>query len=125
MGAGIASMHYIGMTAMRLPAMCHFNSFLVVLSVLFAVLISLAALWITFRFRDEKMGMGREKLAGAVVMGAAIPVMHYTGMAAASFTLVRHAGGPISRRKHLLTWHRRNFRRHFYRTRAGSAYVLG
>src|SRR5947209_19893090 len=26
------------------------------------------------------------KVAGAVVMGAAIPVMHYTGMAAASFT---------------------------------------
>ena len=86
MGAGIASMHYIGMAAMRLPAMCQFNSSLVVLSVVFAVLISLAALWITFHFRDEKTGMGSEKLAGAVVMGAAIPVMHYTGMAAASFT---------------------------------------
>src|SRR4030081_1445868 len=86
MGAGIASMHYIGMAAMRLPAICQFNSFLVVLSVVFAVLISLAALWITFHFRDEKTGVGREKLAGAVVMGAAIPVMHYTGMAAASFT---------------------------------------
>src|SRR5213080_4339009 len=86
MGAGIASMHYIGMAAMRLPAICQFNSFLVVLSVVFAVLISLAALWITFHFRDEKNGIGREKLAGAVVMGAAIPVMHYTGMAAASFT---------------------------------------
>jgi two-component system, sensor histidine kinase and response regulator len=86
MGAGIASMHYIGMAAMRLPATCRFNSFLVVLSVVFAVLISLAALWITFHFRDQKMGIGREKLAGAVVMGAAIPVMHYTGMAAASFT---------------------------------------
>ena len=86
MGAGIASMHYIGMAAMRLPAICQFNSFLVVLSVLFAVLISLAALWITFHFRDEKTGIGWEKLAGAVVMGAAIPVMHYTGMAAASFT---------------------------------------
>jgi len=86
MGAGIASMHYIGMAAMRLPAICHFNAFLVVLSVVFAVLISLAALWITFHFRDEKTGIGREKLAGAVVMGAAIPVMHYTGMAAASFT---------------------------------------
>src|SRR2546427_192389 len=86
MGAGIASMHYIGMAAMRLPATCQFNSFLVVLSVVFAVLISLAALWITFHFRDEKNGIGREKLAGAVVMGAAIPVMHYTGMAAASFT---------------------------------------
>jgi PAS domain S-box-containing protein len=86
MGAGIASMHYIGMAAMRLPATCQFNSFLVVLSVVFAVLISLAALWITFHFRYEKTGIGQEKLAGAVVMGAAIPVMHYTGMAAASFT---------------------------------------
>src|SRR6266436_4294110 len=86
MGAGISSMHNIGMAAMRLPAVCLFNSFLVVLSVVFAVLISLAALWITFHFRDQKTGVGREKLAGAVVMGAAIPVMHYTGMAAASFT---------------------------------------
>src|SRR5467141_2164680 len=85
MGAGIASMHYIGMAAMRLPAICQFNSFLVVLSVAFAVLISLAALWITFPFRDDKTGIGWEKLAGSVVMGAAIPVMHYTGMAAASF----------------------------------------
>src|SRR5467141_2909522 len=86
MGAGIASMHYIGMDAMRLPAVCQFNSSLVVMSVVFAVLISFAALWITFHFRDEKKGIGWEKLAGAVVMGAAIPVMHYTGMAAASFT---------------------------------------
>jgi PAS domain S-box-containing protein len=86
MGAGIASMHYIGMAAMRLPAICQFNSSLVVMSVVFAVLISFAALWITFHLRDEKKGIGWEKLAGAVVMGAAIPVMHYTGMAAASFT---------------------------------------
>ncbi|MEA2264331.1 MAG: hypothetical protein QOJ51_7156 [Acidobacteriaceae bacterium] len=86
MGAGIASMHYIGMATMRLPAKCQFDSYLVVMSVVFAVLISFAALWITFHFRDEKKGIGWEKLAGAVVMGAAIPVMHYTGMAAASFT---------------------------------------
>src|SRR6202043_2638050 len=59
----------------------------VVLAVVFAVLISLAALWITFHFRHEKTGIGWEKLAGAIVMGAAIPVMHYTGMAAARFTL--------------------------------------
>src|ERR1700719_2359000 len=86
MGTGIASMHYIGMAAMRLRAICEFNSSLVVMSVVFAVLISFAALWITFHFRDEKTGIGREKLAGAVALGAAIPVMHYTGMAAASFT---------------------------------------
>src|ERR1700676_3686648 len=86
MGGGIASMHYIGMAAMRLSAVCHFNSFLVVLSVVFAVLISLIALWITFHFRDEKKGTDWGKTAGAVLMGTAIPVMHYTGMAAASFT---------------------------------------
>src|SRR5882762_1705432 len=78
MGAGISSMHYIGMAAMRLRAICQFNSFLVALSVALAVLISLAALWITFHFRAQKAGIGREKLAGAVVMGAAVPVMHST-----------------------------------------------
>src|ERR1700726_2530678 len=85
MGAGIASMHYIGMAAMRVPAICQFNSSLVVMSVVFAILISLAALWIAFHFRDEKTGIGWEKLAGAAVMGAGISVMHYTGMTAASF----------------------------------------
>src|SRR5207302_3551754 len=53
MGAGIASMHYIGMAAMRLPAISQFNSFLVVLYVLLAVLISLGALLIAFQFRNE------------------------------------------------------------------------
>src|SRR5438270_1053 len=85
MGAGIASIHYIGMAAMRLPAICQFNSFLVILSVGFAILISFAALWIAFHFRDEKTGIGWEKIAGAAVMGAGISVMHYTGMTAASF----------------------------------------
>src|SRR5882757_7435447 len=86
MGGGIASMHYIGMDAMRLSAVCDFNSFLVVLSVVFAVLFSLVALWITFHFRDDRKGIDWGKSAGAVLMGTAIPVMHYTGMAAASFT---------------------------------------
>jgi len=86
MGAGIATMHYIGMAAMRMSAISHYDSLLVVLSVVFAVLISLAALWITFHLRDEKAATGWRKIAGAVVMGAAIPIMHYTGMAAAHFT---------------------------------------
>jgi NO-binding membrane sensor protein with MHYT domain/signal transduction histidine kinase len=85
MGAGIAGMHYIGMAAMRLPAVCHYSSFLVALSAVLAVVISLAALWITFHLRDEQAGIVWRKVAGAAVMGAAIPVMHYTGMAAATF----------------------------------------
>jgi PAS domain S-box-containing protein len=85
MGTGIASMHYIGMEAMRLQAMCHYNSPLVVLSIVSAVLISFIALWIVFHFQDHKAGIGSHRIAGAVAMGAAIPVIHYSGMAAAHF----------------------------------------
>jgi len=53
--------------------------------VVLAIVISLVALWLTFRFREEMKGTGWRKIASALVMGAAIPVMHYTGMAAASF----------------------------------------
>jgi two-component system sensor histidine kinase/response regulator len=86
MGGGIAGMHYIGMAAMRLPAMCHYSAAIVALSVVLAFVISLVALWLTFYFRGETTSWGWRKTLSALVMGAAIPVMHYTGMAAASFT---------------------------------------
>lgn len=85
MGSGIAGMHYIGMAAMRLAAECMYDIRLVSLSVVLAIAISWVALWLTFRFRKEKKGTGWRKIASALVMGAAIPVMHYTGMVAASF----------------------------------------
>src|SRR5271163_2437020 len=86
MGGAIAGMHYIGMAAMRASAMCHYSPLLVSLSVVLAVLISVAALWLAFYFRGETKSWSWQKGASALVMGAAIPVMHYTGMAAASFT---------------------------------------
>jgi two-component system, sensor histidine kinase and response regulator len=85
MGAAIAAMHYIGMDAMRLAAMCHYDNTLVVLSVVLAIVISFVALWLAFLARVERRGGVWRKIGSAVVMGAAIPVMHYTGMAAASF----------------------------------------
>ena len=85
MGAGIAAMHYIGMAAMRLPAMCHYSPALVTLSVVLAMAISFVALWLTFHLRGDIRAWGWQKIVSSVVMGAAIPVMHYTGMAAASF----------------------------------------
>jgi PAS domain S-box-containing protein len=91
MGTGIATMHYTGMAAMRLPAMCSYSATLVTLSVVFAVVISLVALWLTFRFRDDVKERWRSKIASAVLMGAAIPFMHYTGMAAASFRFTGEA----------------------------------
>jgi PAS domain S-box-containing protein len=86
MGIGIAAMHYVGMEAMRLPAMCHYSPGIVFLSVVLAVVISLVALWLTFHLRSETQSLGWRKLASTVLMGAAIPVMHYTGMAAVTFT---------------------------------------
>ena len=85
MGTGIAFMHYVGMDAMRLPAMCHYTVWMVVLSVVLAILISLAALWLTFHLRAQTKSMDWRKIASAILMGAAIPVMHYTGMAAVTF----------------------------------------
>ena len=86
MGSGIATMHYTGMAAMRLPATCSYDLRLLILSVVLAIVISLVALWLTFRFREDTKAFAWWKAACAVVMGAAIPVMHYTGMAAARFT---------------------------------------
>jgi two-component system sensor histidine kinase/response regulator len=86
MGIAIAAMHYIGMEAMRLPAMCGYSPGLVTLSVILAIVISLVALWLTFHLREESKATGWRKLASAILMGAAIPVMHYTGMAAVTFT---------------------------------------
>jgi two-component system sensor histidine kinase/response regulator len=89
MGGGIAAMHYVGMSAMRSPAMCHYSPALVIVSVVLAMAISLVALWLTFHFRADTTAGGWLKTISAFVMGAAIPVMHYTGMAAASFTPAR------------------------------------
>ncbi|HEY4363790.1 MAG TPA: MHYT domain-containing protein [Bryobacteraceae bacterium] len=85
MGMGIAAMHYIGMEAMRLPAMCRYSPGFLTLSIILAVAICLAALWLTFRLREESTSTSWQKLASAILMGTAIPVMHYTGMAAVTF----------------------------------------
>jgi NO-binding membrane sensor protein with MHYT domain/signal transduction histidine kinase len=86
MGGGIATMHYTGMAAMRLPAMCRYSPALITLSVILAIVISLVALFLTFYFRGVTDAWSWRKMLSALVMGAAIPVMHYTGMAAANFT---------------------------------------
>jgi PAS domain S-box-containing protein len=86
MGTAIAAMHYVGMEAMRLPAMCHYSIPIVALSVLLAIVISLVALALTFHLRATNKSISWQKLASAVLMGAAIPVMHYTGMAAVTFS---------------------------------------
>ena len=82
---GIAAMHFIGMAAMRLAAVCRFDPLLVTFSVVLAIVFSLGALLLALDHREETRGAALRKLASAVVMGAAVSAMHYTGMASASF----------------------------------------
>jgi two-component system, sensor histidine kinase and response regulator len=96
MGAGIAGMHYIGMAAMRLQAECTYNSSVVAISVVLAILISAVALWLVFMFRKDPRSLTWRKALSAVAMGAAIPVMHYTGMAAAHFVPSPAVNGDLS-----------------------------
>ena len=89
MGGAISAMHYIGMAAMRLPAMCRWSYPLVVLSVVIAVVVSLVALWLAFHFRSEDKDFAPLKVVSAAVMGVAVASMHYTGMAAATYVPAR------------------------------------
>jgi two-component system, sensor histidine kinase and response regulator len=85
MGGGIAAMHYIGMDAMRLAADGRYDTLLVILSVMLAIVFSLIALLFAFDLRDTIRGTIPRKIASALLMGAAVSVMHYTGMASANF----------------------------------------
>jgi len=91
-GGGIAAMHYIGMEAMRMPAVMEYHAARVFLSIVVAVAVSLAALLLTFRNKQEPKASPR-KLLTALIMGSAIPLMHYTGMWAVDF---RAAEAPMA-----------------------------
>jgi PAS domain S-box-containing protein len=84
-GAGIAALHYVAMASMRLAVEFRFSPLLVTLAVALAILISFPPLWLAFHFREETLATPWRKIASAIVLGAAISVMHYTGMASASF----------------------------------------
>ncbi len=76
-GFGVASMHYIGMAAMRMPDTVRYNNALVVLSVVIAVVAGTAALWAALRLATVG-----STLIASLIMGVAVSGMHYTGIAA-------------------------------------------
>ncbi|MGO1120565.1 MHYT domain-containing protein [Rhodovibrionaceae bacterium A322] len=81
MGSGISLMHYIGMTAIQANCLVTYDWRMVLASIVVGISASTLALWLTFNLT----GLLR-RVAGAVVMGLAISGMHYTAMAAASFS---------------------------------------
>ena len=78
MGAGIWSMHYIGMFAFTLPVPVLYDWPTVLLSLIAAIFASAVALFVVSRNKWD----GLAALAGSVIMGGGIATMHYTGMAA-------------------------------------------
>ncbi|PRA32947.1 putative bifunctional diguanylate cyclase/phosphodiesterase [Pseudomonas poae] len=82
MGIGVWSMHFIGMLALRLPFALGFDVGITALSLLIAMLSSGFALWLISQPRLPAWQLA----FGALVMGAGIAAMHYTGMAAMRMT---------------------------------------
>ncbi|MFF9405453.1 MHYT domain-containing protein [Streptomyces anandii] len=78
-GLGVASMHYLGMAAVRLHGDVRYDPALVALSVVIAVLAATAALWAGLNIQSPLA-----VTVASLVMGAAVSSMHYTGMFAVS-----------------------------------------
>ncbi len=76
-GVGVASMHYLGMAAIRVPDRVTYNPTLVAASVVIAIIAGIAALWAALRL-DTLLST----LVASLIMGVAVSGMHYTGMAA-------------------------------------------
>ena len=85
MGGGIATMHYVGMAAMRLRAAPVYHMKIVAVSIVIAISISYVGLTLLFYTRKNR-GVLR-KVMVALIVGLSIPVMHYTGMAAVDFQM--------------------------------------
>ncbi len=93
MGGGVALMHYSGMAAMRLAAHVEYDRGIVALSVVIAVAVCYVALRLAIHLRDPGKKALWVRPASATVMGLAIALMHYTGMAAVCFHHANMAPG--------------------------------
>jgi len=76
-GLGVASMHYIGMSAIRVQGSLSYNPLLVAASIVIAVIAGTAALWAAVRLNTLL-----STIVASLIMGVAVSGMHYTGMAA-------------------------------------------
>ena len=86
-GIGVASMHYMGMWAMRMPDTMGYDTGLLAASVLIAIVAGTAALWAALR-----LGSLWHTLLASLIMGVAVSGMHYTGMAAMQLRAAPGAG---------------------------------
>ncbi|KAI8837790.1 hypothetical protein BJ741DRAFT_603278 [Chytriomyces cf. hyalinus JEL632] len=82
----VLGMHYMGMLSMRMQAEQIYNPVVVFLSVVIAVVAATAGMFIIFRILPY-YPYEVVKYAAAVIIAVAVNGMHYTGMAAVSYTV--------------------------------------
>jgi PAS domain S-box-containing protein len=86
LGTGVWAMHFIGMLAFDLCTDVDYDPVATLISGVPSIFASFAALWLISR---ERLG-GWGLLAGGVVVGAGIGIMHYAGMAGMRMGLELH-----------------------------------
>jgi diguanylate cyclase (GGDEF)-like protein len=79
-GLGVGAMHYVGMAAVRFPGGLAYRPGLWSVSLLVGMAAATVALWLSVTLQETW-----HRAVAALVMGAAICGMHYTGMTAAVF----------------------------------------
>lgn len=80
LGFSIAGMHYTGMLAIETHAIIDYKPFFVVLSILVGAVLSIFAMSIWERLRDEPYQTIFYTFFGSVLLGLAVSGMHYTAM---------------------------------------------
>ncbi|WP_170312065.1 EAL domain-containing protein [Kosakonia quasisacchari] len=78
LGIGIWSMHYVGMLAMKMPVMMHYDLELTLLSFIIAMLTSILAINIAVAGKTLPT---KRLLFASVLLGTGVVSMHYLGMA--------------------------------------------
>jgi signal transduction histidine kinase len=94
LGIGMGAMHVVAMSAMRMAATPVFDVRMILLSIVIAIVSSIALVSVASRFRsDEGRSSRRQELGASVVIGLFIAGMHYTAMAGTTF---RAAPSPVA-----------------------------
>ncbi|VVE00747.1 signal protein [Pandoraea pneumonica] len=92
-GLGIAGMHYLGMNAVRTQAVFQWDTTIIALSILIAMVAASVALWLAFHLQTSL-----QRALAAIVMAIAVCGMHYTGMLAGTMICTAQTRAQVSPR---------------------------
>lgn len=77
LGGGVATLHYIGMSALRFPGHLTYQPDLMIASVVLSVALGISSMWVGIRLRHR-----RSRAIAAVLFVAMTVSLHFTGMGA-------------------------------------------